>query len=148
MLSHSSDNYSRLGVDLLFDSQSHLLKKVILHTNCPAHQDFHTYHKCQFELLLPPDNKLEVTPICCDMKWEDIQKICGAGGQPMVHGSSTAAHPFGRTCFYAPYVLTRSVFLSFSNLLCLVITFHLRYPGCIFEVMRNGHIARAVLFKG
>jgi len=41
----------------------------------------------------------------------------------MVHGSSTAAHPFGKTYFYAPY------------------------PGCIFEIMQNGHMAGVTLFN-
>jgi len=136
-------NYSRLGLDLLFDAQSHLLKKMILHTNSPAHQNFHTYHKCQFQLLLPPDASSgdcssgdshattdgidgisHSGAVTCDMKWDAVQRICGSGGRPMVHGSSTAAHPFGKTYFYAPY------------------------PGCIFEVMRNGHMAGVVLFKG
>lgn len=180
-------NYTHLGMDILFDACSHLLKKVVLHTNFPGHPEFHNYVKCHFKLLLPvsgvadpalvePSSQkgADLVEIPSDCKWEEVQALyTGAGIQhkgtaldgaasqgpinpmatvqvkvqeqelsgtnsspsphlasspafstrPMVHGSSTAAHPYGSTLLYAPF------------------------PGCVFEVMRNGHIASVALFQ-
>lgn len=33
-------NYFKLGLDILFDMRTHVVKKFILHTNFPCHNDF------------------------------------------------------------------------------------------------------------
>merc|ERR1719382_1124553 len=43
-------NYFRLGFDVLFDGQTHLVKKVVLHTNPPTHELFSRYSRCFFQL--------------------------------------------------------------------------------------------------
>jgi len=183
-------NYSHLGMDLLFDARSHLLKKAVLHTNFIGHPAFHSYDKCHFKLLLPlrglggeqhgaaaggaesasafdnaggdarsegngNGNGSGMIELTSDCTWAEIearlqmqedeqrqqqQVFAGTGppplpaqqakarprakARPMVHGSSTAAHPFGSTLLYAPF------------------------PGCVFEVMRkSGHIASVTLFQ-
>jgi len=53
-------NYFHLGIDVLFDGHTHLLKKVILHTNPPTHELFSRYSRCFFQLPLdlPPGSPL------------------------------------------------------------------------------------------
>ncbi|KAJ0069529.1 hypothetical protein NL108_008480, partial [Boleophthalmus pectinirostris] len=43
-------NYFTLGVDILFDSTTHLVKKFVLHTNFPGHYNFNIYHRCDFKI--------------------------------------------------------------------------------------------------
>ena len=38
------------GLDLLFDGQTHRIKKMVLHTNAHDHATFGIYHKCHFSL--------------------------------------------------------------------------------------------------
>jgi len=33
-------NYFKLGMDILFDMRTHVVKKFIFHTNFPCHNDF------------------------------------------------------------------------------------------------------------
>ncbi|XP_004364774.2 hypothetical protein CAOG_01906 [Capsaspora owczarzaki ATCC 30864] len=44
-------NYFDRGLDVLFDAQTHSVKKFILHCNFPGHFDFNRYSKCNFRLL-------------------------------------------------------------------------------------------------
>ena len=41
------------GLDILFDGQTHKVKKFVLHTNVPGHPDFNVYAKCNFMLVFP-----------------------------------------------------------------------------------------------
>uniref|UniRef100_A0A2P2L9S6 Uncharacterized protein n=1 Tax=Rhizophora mucronata TaxID=61149 RepID=A0A2P2L9S6_RHIMU len=41
-------NYFTRGLDILFDGQTHKIKKFVLHTNYPGHADFNSYIKCNF----------------------------------------------------------------------------------------------------
>ena len=41
------------GLDVLFDGQTHKVKKFVLRTNVPGHPDFNIYAKCNFVLVLP-----------------------------------------------------------------------------------------------
>ncbi|KAK2145279.1 hypothetical protein LSH36_690g02001 [Paralvinella palmiformis] len=41
-------NYTTLGVDILFDANTHRVKKFILHSNFPGHYDFNMYYRCDF----------------------------------------------------------------------------------------------------
>lgn len=43
-------NYFHLGVDVLFDGYTHLVKKVILHANHPMHESFSRYARCFFQI--------------------------------------------------------------------------------------------------
>ena len=42
------------GVDVLFDGESHQVKKLVLHSNAPGHADFTAHSKCHFRLQLEP----------------------------------------------------------------------------------------------
>lgn len=55
-------NYFHLGIDVLFDGRSHLVKKVILHTNPPTHELFSRYARCFFELSVR-DGDASKTPV-------------------------------------------------------------------------------------
>lgn len=47
-------NYYPLGVDILFDSSTHTIKKFILRTNLPSSAYFDLYRKCHFHIVPPP----------------------------------------------------------------------------------------------
>lgn len=38
------------GLDLLFDGQTHRMKKIVLHTNVHDHASFGVYNRCHFNL--------------------------------------------------------------------------------------------------
>ncbi|KYQ92158.1 UPF0183 family protein [Tieghemostelium lacteum] len=57
-----------------------------------------------------------------DLKWDDVQKIYGKSGKPVVNNRGSSSNPFGSTYFYG-------------------------YSGIIFEVMKNNYIASVCLFK-
>lgn len=50
-------NYFHLGVDVLFDGRTHLVKKIILHANPPTHERFSRYSRCFFQLRLEQDEE-------------------------------------------------------------------------------------------
>uniref|UniRef100_A0A8C5H548 Uncharacterized protein n=1 Tax=Gouania willdenowi TaxID=441366 RepID=A0A8C5H548_GOUWI len=90
-------NYFTLGVDILFDSTSHLVKKFVLHTNFPGHYNFNIYYRCDFRI--PIVIKKGET-----FNWDQIQELLGHPMEkPVVlHRSSSAnnTNPFGSTfCF-------------------------------------------------
>lgn len=39
-----------MGIDVLFDIHTHVVKKFILHTNFPSHPEFNQYVKCNFKI--------------------------------------------------------------------------------------------------
>ena len=41
------------GLDILFDGQTHKVRKFVLRTNVPGHPDFNVYAKCNFVLVFP-----------------------------------------------------------------------------------------------
>jgi hypothetical protein len=43
-------NYYDRGLDVLFDGQSHQVKKLVMHTNPVGHVNFNVYVKCNFML--------------------------------------------------------------------------------------------------
>jgi len=55
-------NYFDLGMDFLFDTQSHQLRKIILHTNLPGYFDFTLYSKCNFQINDSNANPLSIGP--------------------------------------------------------------------------------------
>lgn len=59
-------NYFGLGIDILFDCLKHTAKKIVLHTNQPAHFDFNRYTKCNFRLQLARSSMHSFAPAAMD----------------------------------------------------------------------------------
>lgn len=164
-------NYFCLGIDLLIDGRTNRLLKVVAHSNFPGHADFSLYNKCEYRIIFPqkpsctlsepapggiaethnsdanPEHSEEPAGHCeqrgatgannsvsswthsredCvivtpESKWADVQSLLGPCGRPMVHDSGVAANPFGASHLYA-------------------------YCGCVFQVLRNGHISDVTVF--
>jgi len=119
-------NYFVLGIDILFDMNTHVIKKFILHTNFPCHYDFYRYIKCNFEITIENETEfnIETSTLSADSKWDDIQKIFRPAGKPVVHTRETNVNPFGPTLFYG-----------------------YKDENIIFEVMSNNYIASVCLFS-
>ncbi|XP_070940849.1 phagosome assembly factor 1 isoform X2 [Macaca nemestrina] len=100
-------NYFTLGVDILFDANTHKVKKFVLHTNYPGHYNFNIYHRCEFKipLAIKKENADGQTETCTTYsKWDNIQELLGHPVEkPVVlHRSSSPnnTNPFGSTfCF-------------------------------------------------
>jgi len=120
-------NYFNIGMDILFDIRTHVVKKFILHTNFPTHFEFNQYVKCNFRIYDTSNGKEEeekdknqlITP---NTKWTEVQKILGSAGKPVVNNRGSNTNPFGATLFYG-------------------------YSDIIFEVMKNDHVASVCLFS-
>jgi len=117
-------NYVTLGLDILFNADTHRVAKFVLHSNFPCHFNFNSYFMCNFELEI--DGKkgqpIKINPLS---KWEKIQEHLSIRSQPAIlHRSSStnSVNPFGPTFCYV-------------------------YEDIIFEVMTNGHIASLTLFN-
>ncbi|XP_029378042.1 phagosome assembly factor 1 isoform X2 [Echeneis naucrates] len=123
-------NYFTLGVDILFDSTTHLVKKFVLHTNYPGHYNFNIYHRCDFKIPLvikkgDTDSQTEDCTLTTYSKWDQIQELLG--------------HPMEK-----PVVLHRSS--SANNTNPFGSTFCFGLQRMIFEVMQNNHIASVTLY--
>uniref|UniRef100_A0A674MWQ6 Phagosome assembly factor 1 n=1 Tax=Takifugu rubripes TaxID=31033 RepID=A0A674MWQ6_TAKRU len=123
-------NYFTLGVDILFDSTSHLVKKFVLHTNFPGHYNFNIYHRCDFKIPLiikkeGSDSQMEECILTTYSKWDQFQELLG--------------HPMEK-----PVVLHRSS--SANNTNPFGSTFCFGLQRMIFEVMQNNHIASVSLY--
>uniref|UniRef100_A0A671RX84 UPF0183 protein C16orf70 n=1 Tax=Sinocyclocheilus anshuiensis TaxID=1608454 RepID=A0A671RX84_9TELE len=118
-------NYYILGVDILFDSTTHLVKKFVLHTNFPGHYNFNIYHRCDFKipLIIKKESTNYVFNFCT--QWDQIQELLG--------------HPMEK-----PVVLHRSS--SANNTNPFGSTFCFGLQRMIFEVMQNNHIASVTLY--
>lgn len=46
--------YLLIFQDILFDASTQRTKKFVLHTNYPGHYNFNMYHRCEFQLDIPP----------------------------------------------------------------------------------------------
>ncbi|KAL8098074.1 PHAF1 protein At3g51130-like [Apium graveolens] len=121
-------NYFTCGVDILFDGQTHKIKKFVLHTNYPGHADFNSYMKCNFVIYSPDSegNQPEADPsrhrITPSTQWDQVKEILGDCGRGAIQTQGSASNPFGSTFVYG-------------------------YPNIAFEVMKNGYIATVTLFK-
>uniref|UniRef100_A0A8C2YYA3 Phagosome assembly factor 1 n=1 Tax=Cyclopterus lumpus TaxID=8103 RepID=A0A8C2YYA3_CYCLU len=126
-------NYFTLGVDILFDSATHLVKKFVLHTNYPGHYNFNIYHRCDFKipLVIKKGETLISCLLNCPLtflllcQWDQIQELLG--------------HPMEK-----PVVLHRSS--SANNTNPFGSTFCFGLQRMIFEVMQNNHIASVTLY--
>jgi len=121
-------NYFTRGLDILFDSQTHKIKKFVLHTNFPGHADFNSYIKCNFVIHCPRSDTEEdeantyekcITP---NTKWDQVQGLLGDGGRAAIQTQGSTTNPFGSTRVYG-------------------------YQNIAFEVMKNDHIATVTLFQ-
>ncbi|XP_031476298.1 PHAF1 protein At3g51130 [Nymphaea colorata] len=121
-------NYFTRGLDILFDGQTHKIKKFVLHTNYPGHPDFNSYIKCNFAIYGPESGepiKEGESPKNCitpNTKWEQVKEILGDCGRAAIQTQGSASNPFGSTLVYG-------------------------YPNIAFEVMKNGYIATVTLFQ-
>jgi hypothetical protein len=43
-------NYFGLGIDILFDGETHTVKKIVAHTNIPGQSSFNQYSRCHYQL--------------------------------------------------------------------------------------------------
>ncbi|XP_026466305.1 UPF0183 protein CG7083-like isoform X2 [Ctenocephalides felis] len=130
-------NYFTLGLDVLFDSRTQRLKKIVLHTNYPGHYNFNMYHRCEFHLQLAPDRPstsdagrlVDVTPspvlVSAYSKWDSVSSHLRPSDRPVVlnrASSTNTTNPFGSTFCYG-------------------------YQDIIFEVMPNNYIASVTLYR-
>ncbi|XP_075546705.1 phagosome assembly factor 1 isoform X3 [Dermacentor variabilis] len=133
-------NYFTLGMDVLFDAQRHVVKKIVLQSNYPGHFNFQQYYRCPFRLRLrlPPTpeqrratlvdvaDEDEGHAVTAFTKWDELQeRLVKASERPVVlnrTSSTNTTNPFGSTYCYG-------------------------YQDIIFEVMRNKHIASVTLYQ-
>ncbi|XP_065307366.1 phagosome assembly factor 1 isoform X5 [Dermacentor albipictus] len=133
-------NYFTLGMDVLFDAQRHVVKKIVLQSNYPGHYNFQQYYRCPFrlKLRLPPTpeqrratlvdvaDEDEGHAVTAFTKWDELQeRLVKASERPVVlnrTSSTNTTNPFGSTYCYG-------------------------YQDIIFEVMRNKHIASVTLYQ-
>uniref|UniRef100_A0A7C9D597 Uncharacterized protein n=1 Tax=Opuntia streptacantha TaxID=393608 RepID=A0A7C9D597_OPUST len=121
-------NYFTRGLDILFDGQTHRIKKFVLHTNYPGHPDFNSYIKCNFVIHCSdlggsfPDVSNGNHCLTPSTKWEQVKEILGDCGRAAIQTQGSANNPFGSTFVYG-------------------------YQNIAFEVMKNGYIAAVTLFQ-
>ncbi|XP_058109483.1 PHAF1 protein At3g51130 isoform X1 [Magnolia sinica] len=121
-------NYFTRGLDILFDGQTHKIKKFVLHTNFPGHADFNSYIKCNFVIYgsdaAGPIQEGNAPRNCItpSTKWEQVKEILGDGGRAAIQTQGSTSNPFGSTFVYG-------------------------YQNVAFEVMKNGYIATVTLFQ-
>ncbi|KAJ6678728.1 UPF0183 PROTEIN C16ORF70 [Salix viminalis] len=109
------------GLDILFDGQTHRIKKFVLHTNYPGHADFNLYIKCNFVIQGSDldNSKQSITP---STKWDQVKEILGDCGRAAIQTQGSTNNPFGSTFVYG-------------------------YQNIAFEVMKNDYIATVTLFQ-
>ncbi|KAK4346906.1 hypothetical protein RND71_033245 [Anisodus tanguticus] len=122
-------NYFTRGLDILFDGQTHKIKKFVLHTNYPGHADFNSYMKCNFVIHCSDfagsyhqDVNSSKATITANTKWEQVKEILGDCGRAAIQTQGSTSNPFGSTFVYG-------------------------YQNLAFEVMKNGYIATVTLFQ-
>ncbi|XP_028807268.1 UPF0183 protein At3g51130-like isoform X3 [Neltuma alba] len=124
-------NYFSRGLDILFDGQSHKIKKFVLHTNYPGHADFNSYMKCNFVIYASSDfggsfhdaNGSKQKVITHSTKWEQVKEILGDCGRAAIQTQGSTSNPFGSTLVY-----------GYQNI-------------ALEQVMKNGYIATITLFQ-
>lgn len=139
--SRSSDyfyNYFTLGVDVLFDANTHRVKKFVLHTNYPGHYNFNMYYRCEFQIPLTIEKSqadggallramdADTMNINAYTKWKEVERfLVKPLEKPVVlnrASSTNTTNPFGSTFCYG-------------------------VQDMIFEVMNNNHIASVMIYQ-
>ncbi|XP_019422530.1 PREDICTED: UPF0183 protein At3g51130-like isoform X2 [Lupinus angustifolius] len=122
-------NYFTRGLDILFDGQTHKIKKFVLHTNYPGHSDFNSYVKCNFVIYgsdfggsFQEVHNNKQRAITTSTKWDHVKEILGGCGRAAIQTQGYGSNPFGSTLVYG-------------------------YQNIAFEVMKNGYIATITLFQ-
>ncbi|KAJ4714261.1 UPF0183 protein [Melia azedarach] len=121
-------NYFTRGLDILFDGQTHKIKKFVLHTNYPGHADFNSYIKCNFIIIgsdftgTSAEAHSYSNMITPNTKWEQVKEILGECGRAAIQTQGSTSNPFGSTFVYG-------------------------YQNIAFEVMKNGYIATVTMFQ-
>ncbi|GFY93946.1 hypothetical protein Acr_09g0003920 [Actinidia rufa] len=122
-------NYFTRGLDILFDGQTHKIKKFVLHSNSPGHADFNLYIKCNFAIYSSDfdgsfHHEVNASKHCITprTKWEQVKEILGDCGRAAIQTQGSKTNPFGSTFVYG-------------------------YQNVAFEVMKNGYIATVTLFQ-
>ncbi|XP_029634626.1 UPF0183 protein C16orf70 homolog isoform X1 [Octopus sinensis] len=127
-------NYFTMGVDILFDANTHVVKKFILHTNYPGHYNFNMYYRCEFKIPIHIDkpeletglSEEEPLIITAYSKWDKVQKyLLKPEQRPVIltrSSSTNTSNPFGSTLCYGVHDM-------------------------IFETMQNHHIASITLYQ-
>ncbi|XP_006530951.1 phagosome assembly factor 1 isoform X2 [Mus musculus] len=151
-------NYFTLGVDILFDANTHKVKKFVLHTNYPGHYNFNIYHRCEFKIPLAIKKaiaqRVAILDSACGWTYRPAQPSLhhllfpeNAGGQTEICTTYSKwdsiqellGHPVEK-----PVVLHRSS--SPNNTNPFGSTFCFGLQRMIFEVMQNNHIASVTLY--
>ncbi|EEC81306.1 hypothetical protein OsI_24448 [Oryza sativa Indica Group] len=99
-------NYFSRGIDILFDGQTHRIKKFVLHTNFPGHSDFNSYMKCNFVIYdaeaegTDQPGSIPKSSITPRTKWEQVKEILGDCGRAAIQTQGSMNNPFGSTFVY------------------------------------------------
>ncbi|KAB5547556.1 hypothetical protein DKX38_010962 [Salix brachista] len=120
-------NYFTRGLDILFDGQTHRIKKFVLHTNYPGFVDIVNVETNKLFLLVArscafdevDNSKQSITP---STKWDQVKEILGDCGRAAIQTQGSTNNPFGSTFVYG-------------------------YQNIAFEVMKNDYIATVTLFQ-
>uniref|UniRef100_H2Y3F6 Uncharacterized protein n=2 Tax=Ciona intestinalis TaxID=7719 RepID=H2Y3F6_CIOIN len=119
-------NYFTLGLDILFDGNSHRVKKFVLHSNHPGHYNFNIYYRCEFKIdLFSENDSFAIVP---STRWQSVMNALEDHfviGEPVVlnrASSTNTTNPFGSTFCY-----------GVQNL--------------IFEIMGNDYIASVTIYQ-
>lgn len=70
-------NYFKLGFDLLFDGNTHRVKKIILHTNFPGRANFNCYRKCNFRIFRRQDTSNLLVLATCTLVTDSTAHFAG-----------------------------------------------------------------------
>lgn len=114
-------NYPSMGLDVLFDGETHAAVKYVAHSNFPMHDGFHQYSKCNWTVLTEGGGALP-----CHATWsEDTRLLLGIeqGVKPVVHNRPDRSAP-------APHLAT----------------YFYGRDGLIVEVMKSNYIETVTLF--
>ncbi|KAF9591669.1 hypothetical protein IFM89_005541, partial [Coptis chinensis] len=150
-------NYFTRGFDILFDGQTHKIKKFVLHTNFPGHADFNSYLKCNFLIygsegggLFREGNASKhcITP---STKWEQVKVslveisdtyiLLAQAYLVLERQKGTNSAEILGDCGRAAIQTQGSTSNPFGS------TFVYGYQNVAFEVMKNGYIATVTLFQ-
>lgn len=112
-------NYFDLGVDLLFDGNSHTLKKIVMHTNQPENMLFNEYVRSHFSIFSSTGEGDSINPLT---NYSKVQEFMQASGQiaPLEVSLRRYANGFKPTQYCS-------------------------YRGVTFEVLQSGLLASVIL---
>eukprot|EP01112_Ceratiomyxa_fruticulosa_P014404 TRINITY_DN4120_c0_g1_i4.p1 TRINITY_DN4120_c0_g1~~TRINITY_DN4120_c0_g1_i4.p1 ORF type:complete len:413 (+),score=74.42 TRINITY_DN4120_c0_g1_i4:749-1987(+) len=153
-------NYFSLGIDILFDHHKHTVKKVILHTNFPTHQEFNQYVKCNFKIVVPSSNPPPTsTQLSSDT--ENTNVSVNLLNRPAESEIAPLANATQSAVYITADMKWDTIVSLYSNGKSgkpvinnrgstqnpFGATYFYGFKDVIFEVMRNGYIASVCLFS-